>query len=221
MIRLTTLITAMALSVSVAHAEPSSLVAFDLETLKLLRNADPARGQQIAEEENCAKCHGDAGISDDSEDTNIAGLMPSYSFKQLKDYQDKNRDSRTMYKAVRDLDDQQMADLAAWFSTQSPADPGPKKELSQELYNLVYKGDPERLLKACAACHGRDGNGGMFDHPRINGQYREYFVTTMTEFREGDRENDVYSRMRFVAQALTEEEIEALADYFAIPEPPG
>ena len=54
MIRLTTLITAMALSVSVAHAEPSSLVAFDLETLKLLRNADPARGQQIAEEENCA-----------------------------------------------------------------------------------------------------------------------------------------------------------------------
>ena len=58
MIRLTTLITAMALSVSVAHAEPSSLVAFDLETLKLLRNADPARGQEIAEKEKCAKCHG-------------------------------------------------------------------------------------------------------------------------------------------------------------------
>lgn len=219
MIRLTTLITAMALSVSVAHAEPSSLVAFDLETLKLLRNADPARGQQIAEEENCAKCHGDAGVSDDPEDVNIAGLMPSYSYKQLKDYQDKNRDSRTMYKAVRDFDDQQMADLAVWFGSQKPADPGPKKELSPEVYDLVYKGDPERLLKACAACHGRDGNGGMFDHPRINGQYREYFVTTMTEFKEGDRENDVYSRMRVVAEALTEEEIEALADYFAIPEP--
>ena len=56
MIRLTTLITAMALSVSVAHAEPSSLVAFDLETLKLLRNADPARGQEIAEKW-CASCH--------------------------------------------------------------------------------------------------------------------------------------------------------------------
>jgi cytochrome c553 len=40
------------------------------------------------------------------------------------------------------------------------------------------------------------------------------------EFKEGDRENDVYSRMRVVAEALTEEEIEALADYFAIPEPP-
>ena len=60
----------------------------------------------------------------------------------------------------------------------------------------------------------------MFDHTRINGLYREYFVTTMTEFKEGDRENDVYSRMRVVAEVLTEEEIEALADYFAIPEPP-
>ncbi|MEJ2321839.1 MAG: c-type cytochrome, partial [Gammaproteobacteria bacterium] len=132
MIRLTTLITAMILSVPVAHAEPSSPVAFDLETLKLLRNADPARGQAVAEEERCAKCHGDAGISDDSEDVNIAGMMPSYLYKQLKDYQDKNRDSRSMYKAVRDLDEQQMADLAVWFGMQAPADPGPEKELTPE-----------------------------------------------------------------------------------------
>jgi cytochrome c553 len=210
----------MALSVSVAQAEPSSLVAFDLETLRLLKNADPARGQELYEKERCAKCHGDAGVSDDSEDVNIAGLMPSYSYKQLKDYQDKNRDARSMYKAVRDLDTQQMADLAVWLGTQAPADPGPKKEMSDELFQLVYKGDPERLLKACTACHGRNGDGGMHDHPRINGQYREYFVTTMTEFKEGDRENDVYSRMRLVAEVLTEEEIEMLADYYAIPEPP-
>jgi len=222
MIRLTTLITAMALAlpVSVAQAEPSSMVAFDLETLRMLRGADPARGEEIAKKEKCSKCHGDAGVSDDSEDTNIAGLMPSYAYKQLKDYKDESRDSRDMYKRVRDLDDQQLADLAVWYGTLPSADPGPKKELTPELFKLIYKGDPERLLKACSACHGRKGDGGMHDHPRINGQYKEYFVTTMTEFKEGDRANDVYSRMRLVAEALTEEEIEMLADYYAIPEPP-
>lgn len=220
MIRLTTLITAMALSVSVAQAEPSSLVAYDLETLRLLKNADPVRGQEIYEKEKCSKCHGDAGVSDDSEDVNIAGLMPSYSYKQLVDYKEKSRDSRDMYKRVRDLDKQQMADMAAWLGAQTAAEPGPKKEMSDELFKLVYKGDPERLLKACSSCHGRSGNGGQFDHPRINGQYKEYFVTTMIEFKEGDRENDIYSRMRYVAEVLTEEEIKMLADYYAIPEPP-
>ena len=34
-------------------------------------------------------------------------------------------------------------------------------------------------------------------------------------FKEGDRSNDVYSRMRLIAEALTDEEIEALAAYYA------
>ncbi|OOZ42683.1 c-type cytochrome [Solemya elarraichensis gill symbiont] len=219
MIRITTLITAMALSVSVAQAEPSSLVAFDLDTLRMLKDADPARGEEIAKKEKCYKCHGDTGVSDDSEDVNIAGLMPSYAYKQMKDYKDKKRDSCDMFKKVRKLDEQQLADLAVYFADLPAAKPGPDKGLTPELYKLIYKGDPERLLKACVACHGRKGNGGQFNHPRINGQYKEYLVTTMTEFKEEGRSNDIYSRMRYVSEVLTEEEIEALASYYAVPDP--
>ena len=70
------------------------------------------------------------------------------------------------------------------------------------------------MIKACASCHGRDGRGGQFDHPALAGQYPEYLVYTMTEFQEGDRSNDIYSRMRTIAEALTEEEIEGLAGYY-------
>jgi len=85
---------------------------------------------------------------------------------------------------------------------------------------LVYRGDPTRLLKACASCHGRDGRGGQFDHPALAGQFPDYLVYTLTEFQEDDRTNDIYSRMRHVAAALTEEEIEGLAGYYgtAVPE---
>ena len=41
----------------------------------------------------------------------------------------------------------------------------------------------------------------------------------MTEFKEGDRGNDVYSRMRVVAEALTEAEIEGLAAYYGMAVP--
>ncbi|OOY74379.1 hypothetical protein BOW09_08185 [Solemya velum gill symbiont] len=218
MIRITTVI-AMVLSASIVSAEPSSNVAYDVPTLKFLMNADPARGEALAKKEKCSKCHGDNGVSDDGEDNNIAGLMPSYAFKQLIDFRDKKRDDRDMYKKVKEMDDQQLADLAVWFGMQEAGNGTEGKQMSEDVRKLVVNGDPERLLKACAACHGSRGNGGQFDHPRINNQYKEYLVTAMTAFKEDDRENDVYSRMRYVSKALTEEEIEALADYYVLPDP--
>jgi len=92
MMRLMAVVSGMLLFVSVANAEPSSLVAFDLPTIQLLRTADTARGEALAEEGKCDKCHGDTGVSDDPDDVNIAGLRASYIYKQLKDYQAKNRE---------------------------------------------------------------------------------------------------------------------------------
>jgi len=220
MMRLTTLLTGMVLLVPVVNAEPSSAVAFDVPTVKLLKSADPAAGEALAKESKCAKCHGDAGVSDDEDDINIAGMSASYIFKQLRDYKDKKRDERDMYKKVKDLDDSQLADLAAWYATLEPAQANPNRIVTDEVRKLVVHGDPERLLKACASCHGRDGRGGQFDHPALAGQHRTYLVDSMTEFKEEDRENDIYGRMRDVSSALTEEEIEALADYYSLYLPP-
>jgi cytochrome c553 len=216
MIRLITFITGLLLLVPVVNAEPSSAVAFDVPTIKLLKSADPAAGEALAKEIKCRKCHGDAGISDDEDDINIAGMSASYIFKQLRDYKDKKRDERDMYKAVKDLDDKQLAELAAWYASLEPAQANPDRTLTDEVRKLVFHGDPERLLKACASCHGRDGRGGQFDHPALAGQHRNYLVDSMTEFKEEDRENDIYGRMRDVSSKLTEDEIEALADYYTL-----
>lgn len=211
----------LALVVQQAGAGPSSEVAFDVATLRLLAAADPARGEELAAQKRCARCHGEAGISDDPADVNIAGLRASYLYKQLKDYQLRHRDDRSMYKQTRDLDDAQMADLAAWFASLEPARPAPDRNTDPAILQLVYRGDPQRLLKACASCHGRDGRGGQHDHPALAGQYPEYLVFTLTEFKEVDRRNDVYGRMREVAQGLTEAEIEGLARYYGMAVPEG
>ena len=214
MLRILVLLTSAALLIPTAGAEPSSAVAFDVATVKMLKAADPARGEALAKEGKCKKCHGDYGISDDPEDVNIAGMSTSYLYKQLKDYKDENRDDRDMYKQTRNLDEQQLADLAAWFASQEPAQPAADRNMDPAVLRLVFNGDPQRMIKACASCHGRNGRGGQFDHPALAGQYPEYLVYTMTEFKDGDRTNDIYSRMRHVAGSLTEEEIEGLARYY-------
>ncbi len=213
--RLIIMLAAMVILAPVANAEPSSAVAFDLPTLRVLKSADPANGEALAEKGKCSKCHGENGVSDDPDDINIAGMSVSYAYKQLKDFKDKKRDDKDMYKKLRDLEDEQLADLAAWFAIQEPAKPAPDRILTAEIKKLITHGDPKRLLKACAACHGRDGRGGQFDHPALAGQIKTYLVDSMLAFKEGDRSNDIYSRMRYVSEALTEEEIEALADYYA------
>jgi len=214
MLRLLVVLTGMALLIPTAGAEPSSAVAFDVATVKMLKSADPTRGETLAKEGKCSKCHGDTGVSDDPEDVNIAGMSVSYLYKQLKDYKDENRDDRDMYKKTRNLDEQQLADLAVWFSSQEPAQPATDRNTDPAILQLVFQGDPGRMIKACASCHGRDGRGGQFDHPALAGQYPEYLVYTLTEFKEGDRTNDIYSRMRSVTEVLTEEEIDGLAGYY-------
>ncbi len=202
-----------------APAEPSSMVAFDQATRALLRAADPARGKALAQEQDCAKCHGQAGISEDPDDPNIAGQMASYAFKQLMDYKSKHRSNRRMYRRIKDLEAAQMADLAAYFASLPTPPAENADQASAETLKLVFKGDPKRMLKPCASCHGRDGLGGKHDSATLVGLRRNYFILTMEQFQEEERVNDVYSRMRLIATALTEEEIAALADYYAAKDP--
>jgi cytochrome c553 len=180
-------------------------------TLELIAAGDPARGEQIADKANCAKCHGDAGIAEDDETPSIAGQVPAYQFKQLLDYKTKVRDSRDMYKKTRRLSVEELADLAAYFAT-LPAEP-PRDASEPPL--LVTAGDEDRLLLPCQVCHGEQGEGLGFEVPALAGQKVDHFVETMTAFRDGDRENDQYGRMRFIAGQLSEAEIEDLAAYYA------
>lgn len=202
-------------------AEPSTEVAFDKETRALLRAADAQRGEELAQAQKCGRCHeynDMPGISDDTDVPNLAGQMASYAFKQLMDYKGGQRDERSMNKAVRKLEPADMADLAVYYAS-LPAPEAQGGEVDPAIHRLIYKGDPKRTLKSCAGCHGRNGEGGKYDAATLTGQRLGYFIETMEQFREGDRGNDVFSRMRLTAQKLTDEEIAALAKYYAAPDP--
>ncbi len=183
---------------------------WDRATLKLIAGGDAAKGKQVAKKQKCSKCHGDTGVSEEDDTPSIAGQVPSYHFKQLMDYQSGDRDSRTMAKVARKLTREDMSDLAAHFAAQKP-----EPAMKQGKPMLVYEGDMQRLLLPCNVCHGKNGEGLGFEVPAIAGQKIEHFIETMEAFKEGDRENDHYGRMRFIAEQLSEDEIEELANYYS------
>jgi len=206
---------ALLTTVSLADAADKKAESFvwSRATLALVDSGDAARGKKIAKKQKCSKCHGDTGISDEDDSPSIAGQVPSYQFKQLLEYKTKVREDKDMYKRVKKLSLHEMADLAAFYAIQKPEPPEGKVKPPV----LVTKGDMKRLLLPCNVCHGEKGEGLGFEVPAINGQKGEHFIDTMTAFQEGDRENDHYGRMRFIASQLTEKEIEQLAAYYAAP----
>ncbi len=200
------------------HADPSSNVVWTSETRNLIKNADLENGAKIAKK--CAKCHGADGTDMDvleEEDTPyVAGQVAHATYKQIIDYQDKTRDDSTMRKKVKKLSKQDIADVSAFYETQAlPLSSVAASSVTPEATRMATRGAGERFIPPCAGCHGLKGEGSIVDVPALAGQSPSYFVTTMMAYKEGDRANDIYSRMRFIAGELSEKEITELADYYA------
>ena len=66
--------------------------------------------------------------------------------------------------------------------------------------------------QACASCHGSRGEGGLTGAPRLAGLPRDYFTQQLAAYADGARQHSV---MTPIARALTAQEREALADYYA------
>jgi len=176
---------------------------------------DSARGAQLHQQWMCASCHGERGESVSMNWPSLLGQRPEYTYKMLRDYREGRRteDERAQLMAVvaRNLNEQQMADLASFYAGQAL----PAAAAAGAAEALVRQGDPARLITPCASCHGLQGQGGVNETPALAGMAPEYFERTLKGYRDGRRANDVESGMRAFAHRLTDAEISALARYYA------
>ncbi len=205
------------------HSGPSSNIAWDVPQILFVKGGDPERGKKLNNKMMCMTCHGEKGISNARNWPNMAGQKANYTYKMLIDYRDEKRvDTETsslMVSLAKKMSKQDMADIAVYYASFSlPPASHPKlasKEEVQKIQPLLTDGDGKRMLPPCLLCHELHGKGDGRDTPVLVGQRAEYFRKAMIEFKKGTRHNDIYSRMRFISAALTDNEINALAQYFA------
>ena len=78
--------------------------------------------------------------------------------------------------------------------------------------DIVEKGNNNGAM-ACAGCHGSDGAGNNdTGFPRLAGLHSSYIAKQLNDFKSGKRDNPI---MNGVARALSDTEIQDLANYFA------
>ena len=176
----------------------------------------------------CAACHGATGASDSAAFPNLAGQGEKYLIKQLNDLKSGDRVIIEMTGMVDLMTDQDIADIAAFFSVQTASITG-SEEIEDEAYGLsaseflalgekVYRGgNLETSVPACTGCHSPRGNGNApAGYPALAGQHGDYLIKQLTEFQNNLRVNDGDSKtMRGVAKRMSDLEIRAVANYIS------
>jgi cytochrome c553 len=169
----------------------------------------------------CVGCHGIVGYQASFPEIHkvpmIAGQSATYIVAALNQYKAGDRRHPTMRAIADTLTEQDMADLAAYYSTlglkEGDAPPATVKAPSDAVQALITR-DKDN---ACTKCHGANFNtpndGSV---PKLAGQFKDYVTVALKAYRvEGShgmvgRSNAVMSGQ---AKKLSDTEIKALASY--------
>ncbi|MBI5430898.1 MAG: cytochrome c4 [Nitrosomonadales bacterium] len=163
----------------------------------------------------CQGCHGEAGNSVESHVPKLSGQYGQYISKQLRNYQSGVRTHQIMNAMAATISDEELADISAYFASQHKMD-GAAANFNLLGQRLFYHSDTTRGHMACVNCHGISGKGlrpGTSMFPVIGGQHKEYLLGQLRSFKNDDRSNSPNAIMNKIAKALTDEELEALAEY--------
>ncbi len=197
-----------------------SYVEWTPDTIAATSRGDAFRGMLLAR--HCDHCHGAEGFSAVGYTPNLAGIDRLAIWKQLEDFRSHKRISRVMNGIADSLSSRDVTDLVAYFAKLPAfADPGDNRIFPQSrpdpahagiASRLVSFGDGERGIPPCQACHGpvayRPGA------PSLANQNAEYVLNQLEAFASGTRANDINMPMRTIAGLLTEDERQALAEYY-------
>lgn len=150
----------------------------------------------------CITCHGQKGISTDKTFPNLAGQKQGYLNQEIKAFRDGKRDNPQMLPFVNSLSDDDITQLARYFSQQK------NDTKASETYNK--KG--ENVRARCISCHGMKGITVTELWPNLAGQQAKYLQKQLHAFKSGKRQSPI---MQVIAQELTDKQIEAVAEYYS------
>ena len=159
--------------------------------------------------ETCFACHGPHGKSRNAEYPALAGQPAAYLELQLRAFASGQRDNPTMGPLARNLTDEQIRSLAAYYAGQAPA--GNPDVVAGAA--LEGRGKAMVQARSCQACHGEALTGKDLA-PRLAGQGEHYLAHQLAAFKSGKR-HDATGAMDSIAATLSNEDIPAVARYLA------
>lgn len=161
----------------------------------------------------CFTCHGLAGEGDGAFSPRLAALPVGYLQKQLEDYASGRRPDSVMGPIAGALSARDRATVSAYYAGLPTVTHGGAPLAVAGGEALFQRPRPGQA--ACAACHGKNGEGIGLGNPPLAGQPAAYVHEQLRRWRTGERRNDPLGVMAAAARGLTDAQMRTLAEYIA------
>lgn len=162
----------------------------------------------------CAHCHGADGNSLRPEIPNLAEQNIPYIVEQIGKFADGRRKNFVMQQLASSFTTDDKVNLAIYFNSQ--------KLKPIEADRLLATQAAPIFNSVCKLCHGEDGRGEQ-GYAHIAGQKPQYVINTLQRFKavaqhkvDSDDIMRSSARMEQVANRLSDQDINALANYIAL-----
>jgi cytochrome c553 len=175
----------------------------------LMLAAQLARAQTIEDKAAaCASCHGEAGVPPDKTFPVIWGQNQGYLYLQLRDFKRGTRKSDAMAPFVEQMERDDMMALAEYFSKK----PWPDLRQPPAPAGVATQAQRTNTSVGCTGCHQAQYQGEG-TQPRLAGQFNEYLIKSMMDFRTRERANN--PGMSDLMIATAPDDLAAIAEYLA------
>jgi len=171
--------------------------------------APPVKPPAIAQ--TCTACHGAKGISSTRNTPSLAGQPDIFTQYQLVFMRDGGRQPGVMQAVVKNLTDDNIRDLGAYYAALPPP---PALASKSEVAIDTEKVTGLLTSRHCDSCHKPDF-AGQGESARLAGQRPEYLKKALIDFRTGVRRGRGMGAMIEVSVTLHEQEIDMIAAYLA------
>jgi cytochrome c553 len=169
----------------------------------------------------CMACHGaDGGGQTAAGNPRIAGLDTVYLQKQLDDFASGARSNPVMRPTAIALSEAERHAMAAYYSKlplpaalAHPVRSMPAADSRGAV--LAMRGDWNHGVPGCVQCHGPAGSGVGANFPPLAGQPASYIQAQLKAWQLGTRHNDPLQLMQHLTAALSAQDIQAVATWFA------
>lgn len=168
---------------------------------------------------SCYMCHTEHGNNPELDFVpRLAAQNAVYIEGQLKAFRDGSRADPSatiyMFPITQGLSQQQIEDVAKWFSAQAAPKPFPSDAEAEQGKVIYTQGVLAASVPACASCHGDKAVGnGIF--PRLAGQNPQYLLAQLRYFRSGVRNDQQADVMKPIALHMTDEQMSQVAKYLS------
>lgn len=184
----------------------------------LTMSATPALAEMSAEmlSNTCAGCHGTNGVSAGPSMPTIAGLPAEHIKNMMKGFKSGERPSTIMDRISKGYSDEEIATIAAFFAKQKwgNAVSGPNSKTATAVDAKLAK-EGKKAVDKCAKCHEDDGRAQEDDVPRMAGQWLDYMLIRMEDYKNANLKVPQPEKMAKQMDKKSADELKAIAHFWA------